>query len=402
MAVKILTLLGINKILALHLGPAGYAVVGQFQNAVQMISTIASGAINTGVIKYTAEYNEDEIRQRIVWQTAGSIAMVGSIALSILVFIFRSDLALWFLKDKTMAPVFGWFAASLFPLTLNTLLLAIINGKKDIFSHVVVNISGSIISLLAISAMLAQWSLMGALVGLAIYQSLSFFVTLALCVKKPWFRLSHLFGRIDKEVAKNLAKYTVMALTTAIVVPLTHLMIRNHLGKTLGWVDAGYWEAMWRLSSAYLMLITTSLSLYYIPRLSEIKNNAELHKEILSGYRTILPIAVVFASLVYILRYFIINLLFSPAFLSMDVLFFWQLIGDVLKIGGWLLAYVMISKSMTTAYVLTEIIFAFGFYFLIVIFIQSLGIKGAAVAHALTYALYWPILNFIVRKRSSP
>ncbi|MEL6948786.1 MAG: DegT/DnrJ/EryC1/StrS family aminotransferase [Pseudomonadota bacterium] len=70
---KMLTLLGLNKILAIYVGPAGYAVLGQFQNAVQMITTLASGAINTGVTKYTAEYGEDAPRQHAVWRTAGTI-----------------------------------------------------------------------------------------------------------------------------------------------------------------------------------------------------------------------------------------------------------------------------------------------------------------------------------------
>lgn len=59
-AIKMLTLLGINKILAIYVGPAGYAALGQFQNAVQMITTFASGAINSGITKYTAEYEGDE------------------------------------------------------------------------------------------------------------------------------------------------------------------------------------------------------------------------------------------------------------------------------------------------------------------------------------------------------
>ena len=76
-AIKMLTLLGINKILAIYVGPAGYAAIGQFQNAVTMITTFASGAINTGVTKYTAEYYQDEERQRLVWRTAGTIALLG-------------------------------------------------------------------------------------------------------------------------------------------------------------------------------------------------------------------------------------------------------------------------------------------------------------------------------------
>jgi len=109
--VKMLTLLGINKILAVYVGPSGYATLGQFQNSVQMISTIASGAVHTGVTKYTAEYYEEEEKQRRVWQTAGTIALIGSIVLSLLVFVFKADLARLFLSDVNLGLVFGWFAA---------------------------------------------------------------------------------------------------------------------------------------------------------------------------------------------------------------------------------------------------------------------------------------------------
>ena len=83
--IKMLTLLGLNKILAIYVGPAGYAALGQFQNAVQMITTFASGALNTGVTKYTAEYYQDEVRQHTVWRTAGTIALLGSLTTAILV-----------------------------------------------------------------------------------------------------------------------------------------------------------------------------------------------------------------------------------------------------------------------------------------------------------------------------
>ena len=55
-------LLGINRVLAVYRGPAGYGVLGQFQNAVQMIITFACGAINTKVTKYTAENNQNEVQ----------------------------------------------------------------------------------------------------------------------------------------------------------------------------------------------------------------------------------------------------------------------------------------------------------------------------------------------------
>jgi PST family polysaccharide transporter len=107
--VKMLTLLSINKVLAVYVGPAGYAAIGQFQNAVQMITTFASGAINTGVTKYTAEYHESGEKQRAVWRTAGSIALGGSLLTGILLVLLRGPLRCGFSRMKH-CPAFssGW------------------------------------------------------------------------------------------------------------------------------------------------------------------------------------------------------------------------------------------------------------------------------------------------------
>jgi polysaccharide transporter, PST family len=394
--VRILTLLGLNKILALYVGPAGYAVIGQFQNAVQMITALASGAINTGVTKYTAEYHEDEDRQRTVWRTAGTIALAGSLLAAILVILFNRTLAAWFLQDAGLGSVFIWFAAALVFFVFNTLLLAILNGKKEIKRFVIANIAGSLFALCVTATMAIKFGIYGALVALAIYQSLSFFITLLLTYRSAWFRLDYLFGRIDPKVARNLAKYTAMALTSAVCVPLSHILIRNHLGAALGWNFAGYWEAMWRLSGAYLMLVTTTLSVYYLPRLSELRELRDIKLEIIQGYKIILPVAVACATTMYVLRDPIIRLLFSAEFTPMAQLFGWQMAGDTLKIGSWILAYLMLGKAMMKLFVVSEVAFAVLFVLLTVRFVEAFGFQGVAMAHAANYAIYWLLMALII------
>ena len=295
--IKMIALLGINKVLAVYVGPAGYAAVGQFQNAVQMITTFASGAINTGVTKYTAEYESDSEKQRVVWRTAGTISISASIFLSILILIFSEELALWFLKDVSFAGVFLWFSLALVFFSLNSLLLAILNGKREIIRYVLANISGSLFSLIVTALLAMKLGLYGALVGLAIYQSLSFLATLIFCFRLTWFKFKFLFGKVDYATSANLAKYTLMALTSALCVPISHILVRNYLGENLSWVEAGYWEAMWRLSAAYLLLITTTLSVYFLPRLSAENNKAILKREVLSGLKLLVPL-VIFGGLV--------------------------------------------------------------------------------------------------------
>ena len=129
-AIKMLTLLGLNKILAIYVGPSGYAVIGQFQNAMTMVMTFAGGAINTGVTKYTAEYHESENDQHKVWQTALRISLLFTLALSIFLGLFSQWLAEILLKDAAYGSIFLWFSVTLVFFVLNSLLLAIINGKK--------------------------------------------------------------------------------------------------------------------------------------------------------------------------------------------------------------------------------------------------------------------------------
>jgi PST family polysaccharide transporter len=396
--VKMATLLGINKILAIYVGPVGYAAIGQFQNAIQMVTIFAGGAVNTGVTKYTAEYHYDENKQRLVWRTAGTIALAGSLLSGVLITLCSQLLASWLLKDVAYAGVFIWFGATLVLFTFNTLLLAILNGKKAIPTYVAANVAGSLFALIVTAILSNEYGLYGSLVALAVYQSISFFITLFLCYKSEWFKVRYLIGYIHKPTALNLGKYAAMALTSAACMPLSQVLVRNHLGDTLGWETAGYWEAMWRLSAAYLLLVTTTLSVYYLPRLAELKNASDIRVEIVQGYKIILPVAAASGLVIYLLRDFIIGVLFTPSFMPMRELFGWQMVGDTLKIGSWVVAYLMLSKAMFKSYILLEIFFAASFLILAKVMVAQYGAAGVVIAYTMNYALYWLFTVFAVRK----
>lgn len=396
-AIKMLTMLGINKIVAIYVGPAGYAAIGNFQNAVQMITTLGSGAINTGVTKYTAEHHADETQQRKVWQTAGSIALIGSVSTGLTISLFHRKLANWFLSDVQYDGIFIWFGLTLVFFVFNNLLLAILNGKKEIARYVLVNISGSFFSLIVSAVMIINFGLYGALLTLAINQSLVFFVTLVICYRTEWFKLKYLIGGIDRKTAINLSKFTAMALTTAATVPVSHILIRNLLGEQLGWDAAGYWEAMWRLSAAYLMFATTTLSVYYLPRLSELKESKEIKKEIINGYKIVLPIACFAGIFIYLLRDFIIKLLFSEQFYPMRDLFAWQILGDSVKIASWILGYILAARVFLKAFIFFEIAFSVLFFFLVYCLIGFIGIEASVVAYLIKYIIHFIVMYWYLK-----
>lgn len=396
--IKTATMFILNKILAVYVGPAGYAAIGQFQNFIQMVTAFAGSAINTAVIKYTAEYYEDETQQRTIWKTAGSIVLFFSLLFSFSIFLLQKQLSLYIFHTEKYQSIFVWFAVFLTFFTFNALFLAILNGKKEVLKLVIANIFGSLFSLAITSVLAIKYNLYGALVALSIYQSLAFFVTLFLCYKSDWFQFGYLFGKVDKEIAKKFLAFALMALVSAICVPLSQIVIRSYLTNEYSAIYAGYWEAMIRLSAAYLMLVTTTLGVYYLPRLSELKNLKDIKTEVYLGYKYFFPLAIMGGLMIYILRDWIITVLFSNTFLPMRELFLWQMIGDSLKIGSWILAYLMLSKAMTRLFITTEIIFALTSIILTYIFTQMIGFEGVSVAHMVNYGLYWVVMSYLVFK----
>ena len=90
---------------------------------------------------------------------------------------------------------------------------------------------GSIVSLIATVLLTIKYNISGALVALATYQSFAFIVTFFVIYKKEWFKVSYIFGRIDKSVFKLLLSFSLMSLVSAICVPLSHMAIRKYTGQ---------------------------------------------------------------------------------------------------------------------------------------------------------------------------
>lgn len=396
--IKTATMFILNKILAVYVGPSGYALIGQFQNFIQMVTVFSGNAINTAVVKYTAEYYEQPEKQRTIWQTATNIIFFFSFFGGGLIFLLREQLSFVIFNSADYESVFIWFAVFLLFFNLNTLLLAILNGKKAIERLVVANISGSLVSLVITAVLVIEFGLYGALVALAIYQSLAFFITFLICNQASWFSWKDLFCNLDKQVARKFASFALMAVVSAVCIPVSQMVIRQYLSYEYSNEYAGYWEAMVRFSGAYLMLVTTTLGVYYLPRLSELKEVDKIKQEIFLAYKYIFPLALLGAAIVFLLKDWIIITLFSDKFLPMRDLFFWQILGDIVKIGSWILAYLMLSKAMIKLFVITEVVFSILSILLSISFINLIGFDGVSLAHFINYSLYWIVVGIFIFK----
>ncbi len=395
--IKVITGVIINKAASVLIGPMGIAMIGQFQSFAQIVMTFSQGGINTGVVKYTAEY-ENYHKRNLLWGTSLKITICCSLICSIVLIIFSDYFSVLILKEQRYYYIFVFFGISVFLFTLNQLLLSILNGTKNIFIFVTTNISQSIYGLIISLILIYYYKIDGALLAIVFNQSLVFFTLVVRIRKKIFYRLADILKEFNFHEAKKLLSFSFMSLTTAILYPSSLLVIRNFIGDHISWDAAGYWQSMWYISTMYLMVFTTALSIYFVPKLSELKSKNKIRNELRSTALLILPTFVFIAMMIFLLKDFIVVILFSNKFYAMTDLFKWQLIGDFFKVASLLLNYVLVAKAKIKEFIISEIVL----YLLLVIFsiilVEIFGVVGATYAYALTYILYLGLMIFYNKK----
>lgn len=396
--IKLITSYVTVKVVASIIGPGGIALIGQLQNFASIITTLGAGGINNGVVKYVSENREDETELQKYLKNGFKITVYFSLFCGISLVVLSKFLSQWILLEPSYYYVFIFFGISLLFLSMNNYLLSVLNGFKEFRKFVLINIITSLVGLLFTVVLVLMFHIKGALIATVTYQSVIFFVTVIYLRKHSWLSTKILWGNWDRSIIKKYLSYSLMALVSAATVPVSQLIVRGFLIKKFSIDSAGYWEGMNRISGLYLMFVTTSFSVYYLPKLSELKTSALLRKEIVKTYKIVTPI--IFGSLVmiYLLKNFVINILFTKEFYPMKDLFFWQLLGDFFKILSWILAFVMVAKSMTKIYIITEIVFSGLFVLLSMVFINYFGVIGATQSYCLNYFLYFIAMVVIFRK----
>jgi PST family polysaccharide transporter len=396
--VKMLTGLVSIKVVAIVIGPVGIALLGQLNNFSTILLSISNGGINAGITKYVSEYSNSEKEYSDYISTGFKITAILSLAASLILICGAGYFSIKILRDIQYKNVFYVFGTTIMFYAFNSLLISIVNGFKEYKKYIIVNILGSVISLIFSTVLAINYGIFGALIAAVTFQSVVFFITLFILKNTLWLKWKVFAGKFNKMVAIKLGHFSFMALTTAITVPAGQLIVRNFITDFRSIGDAGLWEGLNRISLMYQTIITTSLGVYYLPKLAGLHTKQELKEEVFNVYKLIIPFSILTTITIFLFRNVIIRLLFTKEFMGMENLFFFQLIGDFLKLAGWVLGYILIAKAMSKIYILMEcinfIIVTASGYFLV----KSYGALGATISYTLCYFIYFIILLIVFRK----
>ena len=282
-----------NKVVAVFLGPSGMAILGNFRNLGAMLKSVATLGISTSLVKLVAENKENKTALSELYATFLSVFIIISSFLAIGVFFFAEAIGqLLFHSNQWTIPI-RIVGLSLPLVLLTTFWLAIYNGLEQFKTIVLVQLVSSVLVFIVTISLIYFHSIDGAIWAIALSELLMVLVTFVFVVKDKRFFQFKLRFLIKKDYLIAIQKFSAMALLTAIIAPLTLLLIRNAITTNYSLVEAGYWEATTKLSSFYMLFFTSGLSLYYMPKLASLSTDEAFKQEVKVYFSSFVPLFLV-------------------------------------------------------------------------------------------------------------
>jgi len=388
-----------SKVIAFYLGAPGMALLGDLRNFITSVQGVSTLGIYNGVVKFTAQHKS---RPSLLGKVLSTSFLLGgfSTIFTALILFFGADYwnSLLFGTDKNFIFIFKILGLALPFYGLNTLLIAVINGFGKSKWIILINAATNILGLLITVFLIYTHNIDGAFIAVVTIPSIALLITGTALVKKIHFLRLFSFEQVDLSFVKKFASYTGMTLFSAIGTPMVFIAIRQKIINVDGLTNAGYWDAMLRLSDYYLMFVTTILTLYILPKLAETNTVKDFRKEIFNFYKTILPLFGLGCLLVFLLKNQLVNLVFTEDFLAMSPIFAWQLAGDFLRVAAMVLAYQFLAKNMFWTFMGTQVFSLALIYLSFTFFIDRYGFVGAGMGHLFSYFIYLIVVLFIFRK----
>lgn len=386
----------IQRLLAITVGEAGYASIGQVRNVLAMLTSTSTLGTFNGVVKYVAEFKSNQRELSKVFSTVTVFAIVGSLASSIVLFFGASYLSDYLFQSQNYIYIFQLLAVIVPFVAVSRIVNAVVSGLSDYKRYAKIELISYILATVALVIGLYTSELKGVIIAIALAPVIQLMV------------LAFVFGKILKTYVKfkslslnliyknKLLAFTLMSFISTFLLNYIELNIRTLVTDEININEAGYWTAITFISKNYMVFATGLFTLYVLPKFASIHNKYDFKNEVFNIYKTILPIFGLGMLLVYFFRNLIIQLIY-PDFTGMEPLFKWQLLGDFIRLGALVLSHQFLAKRLVKSFVITEIVSLTLFFVLSKVFIQYYGTEGIVIAHFVRYIIYFIMVFFVIK-----
>ncbi|MEE4247391.1 MAG: hypothetical protein V2I33_18430, partial [Kangiellaceae bacterium] len=309
-SIRLVVSIFIQRLLAIAVGEAGIASIGQVRNVMVMLTSTSTLGTFSGIVKYVAEYKTNKPELAKLFSTASILVFFGVVISSIVLFFGAEYFSNYLFKSSEFIYVFRLLAVLMPFFAINRAINGIVNGLSDYKKYAKIELISYLLATVAILIGLYTAQLNGVIVAIAMAPLIQLIVLAAVFGKtlKKYLRISDI--TINLAYKNKLLAFTLMSFVSAFFLNYIEIKIRTTIADQISINEAGYWTAMTFISKNYMVFATGLFTLYVIPKFANIYSKLEFKTEVLNIYRTILPIFGLGMLLVYLFRNLIIDIIY--------------------------------------------------------------------------------------------
>lgn len=386
------------KLAALTVGPAGVGLIGLFQNAVMLATSVGGLGISNAAPR---EVGVERSRRGEDGEAAvGRVVMLASavlaVAAGLLFLLFRGPIA-HALGDPGLAGEVGWLSLAVAAGVMFASQIALLTalgrigdaGRVNVFAALLATVAAVPIFLTGSEKAPMLYVVIVAVIGCLV----GFRYTGKLRLGRP--------SAVELALLKPLVQLGLAISASALVSVGALLLVRRLVANQLGANGLGEFHASWALASVYLLLVLQAMSADFYPRLSEAVADPSAFNRLINEQTEVAlllggPIILALLGAAPL----VIVIFYGGAFVDAASMFSWQLAGDVLRIASWPFSFAILALNKRGSYFACEAI-AWGLFALLCfLLLPRMGLAGAGAAYAGMYVAYLPVTWVILRRHA--
>jgi PST family polysaccharide transporter len=387
------------KVAAVLLGPSGIGLIGLLQSLIATASTVAGfGLTNAGARRVAQAASESDtklakVRSTLFWGTL-ILALLGGLA----VWLTKYILAEHVLGDVKYAYDMIWISIGVMLSVAAGSQVALIRGMQKVGNIARVTVYSSFFS--TVAGVISLWAMgeEGVFVFVICAPLSSFVIGHWYVSKLPSRRESVLFSHVCQEWV-SLIRLGVSFMIAGLSVVIGHLVVRSIIKSKLGDIDLGYFQSAWMISSTYVGFVLQAMGNEYYPRLSAQINNFKVMNSMVNKQsQIVLLISGPIFIIMYAVAPFVISVLYTHEFISAVSVLRWFIIGDVIKMLGMPLRYVIMATCRGPIFIFTEFLPICIFVVAVLFGVEKNGLTAVGVGYCVMQCALL-IISYLYSKR---
>jgi PST family polysaccharide transporter len=382
-SIRLVVSLFIQRLLAELVGESGIAKIGQLRNVNQLLTSVSSGGVFNGIIKYVSEYKDDKEQLQKLFSTTAVFIIIGTLVGSSVLLIGASGISNYLFGSEEFTYLIQLIAVIVPFISLYRVFNGVVNGLSKYKKFAKIDLFSYLLSAGLLIYFLFEFNIHGALVAIAITPVIQTTVLLFIFFKTLSEYVQFKKLRLKTPMLKGLLAFSLMSFFSTVLLNFVEIDIRTMITNRITEDDAGIWTAMTNISKNYMVFSISIFSLYVLPKFASIHTRNGFVKELYSIYKILLPI-------------FGVIMIIYPDFIGMEPLFKWQLMGDFVRLASLVLMHQFLAKKLVRSFIFSELLSLGLFYMLAQILVGYYGVEGVVMAHFLRYVVYLVVVFVLV------